>query len=92
MERERIPMKFPKFPLPQEVPNSTSILSHTVWPQFNFHVCKVKRSAKGKHIHASILGREAYLGFYAGECLMFQKKLVMGSFPIETKTMTHPAI
>jgi len=38
--RGRIPMKLPKFPLPQEVPNSTSILSHTVWPQFNFHVCK----------------------------------------------------
>jgi hypothetical protein len=90
--RGRIPMKFPKFPLSQEVPNSTSILSHTVWPQFNFHVSKVKRSAEEKHVHASIFRWEAYLGFYVGECLMFQKKLVMGSFSIETKTMTHPAI
>jgi hypothetical protein len=87
--RGRIPMKFP---LPQEDPNSTSISSQTVWPQFNFHVCKVKRRAKEKHIHASILGQEAYLGFYAEECLLFQKKLVMGSFSIETKTMTYPAI
>jgi hypothetical protein len=27
--------------------------------------------AKGKHIFASILGREAYIGFYVGECPMF---------------------
>jgi hypothetical protein len=39
----------------------------------NFHVYKMLRGAKGRHIYASILGREAYIGFYLGECPMFQK-------------------
>jgi hypothetical protein len=25
----------------QDIPNSTSILSHIVWPQFNFHIHKM---------------------------------------------------
>jgi hypothetical protein len=36
--------------VPQDVPNSTSILSHTVCPEFNSHVYKLKMYAEGEHI------------------------------------------
>jgi hypothetical protein len=62
--------------VPRDVPNSTSILSHIVWTQSNFHVYKVYRGAKRNL--ASFSGREAYIGFYFGECPMLPKKLGMG--------------
>jgi hypothetical protein len=49
-------------------------LFHIFLWSFNFHVYKLKREPIGSMTkHASILGREAYLGFYVWKCPMFRK-------------------
>jgi hypothetical protein len=35
--------------VPQNFPNSTSVLSHMVCPKFNLHVCKLTRWSMGEH-------------------------------------------
>jgi len=51
-----VPMGFPKaFPssqvIPQDIPNSTSVLSHMVLPKVHPHVYKLKRvSHRGAHL------------------------------------------
>ncbi len=58
--------------VPQCVSNSTSILSNIVWRQDNFHVYNCKGEARGSKSVLLFWGREAYLGFYVGECSMGQ--------------------
>jgi len=42
---------------PPDVPNSTSILSHLVWPQFNFHILKCKAHSKAVYEWAFYVGK-----------------------------------
>jgi hypothetical protein len=60
-----VPSKFPNSS--QYVSNSTTLLSHMLWPKLNFHKYRLQRQANGKHLCAFILERN--------QC--FSKTLVM---------------
>ncbi len=63
--------------VPQDVPNSTWVLSHTVCPKFNCPGYKLERSnPKGGHLFFFCnWGPKVLL---LGACPMFQKQLLMG--------------
>jgi hypothetical protein len=56
-----VPSKFPNSS--QYVSNSTTLLTHMLWPKLNFH----------KYNTTEVGQQEAPMCFYFGECPMFQK-------------------
>jgi hypothetical protein len=71
--------RFPNFQcVPQDVPNSTSVLLHMVCPKFNSHVYnKLKRYSIGKYICFYFATWDPKRSFHWG-VLNMSKKLLMG--------------
>jgi len=68
-----VPHVFPS--CSQDVPNSTSILSDIVWPQFNFHVRKLLRGCQRNAISRLSTSRRAECSGKIGDWTIFQLKL-----------------
>jgi hypothetical protein len=83
-----IKKKFPLFPsysqsvlkcCHQDVPNSTWVLPHMVYPKFNSHVYKLKRRVVREYI-CFYFATGVQRGAFIRESSTFQRKLMMGQW------------